>query len=150
MRRGGKPGVRHEGEAREFFDRWQGSHGGEEGLTWLTLLGLRQQELSRWLEVVAGHKHQLLKLEELLYVLQGERGPQCQLGACHSPHLSHGKLPRTGASPPVPSGTQRLLLAMGSRMDSPSRTRSSSTSSFSIKYLPCLTFPKSKQGRLKM
>lgn len=40
-------------------------------LTWLTLLGLWQQELSRWLEVVAGDKHQLLKLEELLYVLAG-------------------------------------------------------------------------------
>lgn len=38
-------------------------------LTWLTLLGLWQQELSRWLEVVAGDKHQLLELEELLYVL---------------------------------------------------------------------------------
>lgn len=44
------------------------------GLTWLTLLGLWQQELSRWLEVVAWHKHQLLKLEELLYVLAGGRG----------------------------------------------------------------------------
>lgn len=40
-------------------------------LTWLTLLGLRQQELSGWLEVVTRHKHQLLKLEELLYVLAG-------------------------------------------------------------------------------
>ena len=38
-------------------------------LTWLTLLGLWQQELSRWLEVVTWHKHQLLELEELLYVL---------------------------------------------------------------------------------
>ena len=43
------------------------------GLTWLTLLGLRQQELSRWLEVVAWHKHQLLELEELLDVLAGRR-----------------------------------------------------------------------------
>lgn len=42
-------------------------------LTWLTLLGLWQQELRRWLEVVAGDKHQLLELEELLYVL-AERG----------------------------------------------------------------------------
>lgn len=41
------------------------------GLTWLTLLGLWQQELSRWLEVVTGNKHQLLELEELLYVLPG-------------------------------------------------------------------------------
>lgn len=41
------------------------------GLTWLALLGLRQQELSRWLEVVTRHKHQLLELEELLYVLAG-------------------------------------------------------------------------------
>lgn len=41
------------------------------GLTWLTLLGLWQQELSRWLEVVTRHKHQLLELEELLYVLPG-------------------------------------------------------------------------------
>lgn len=39
------------------------------GLTWLTLLGLRQQELSRWLEMVPGNQHQLLELEELLYVL---------------------------------------------------------------------------------
>lgn len=46
-----------------------GSHRG--GLTWLTLLGLWQQELSRWLEVVAWHKHQLLELEKLLYVLAG-------------------------------------------------------------------------------
>lgn len=43
------------------------------GLTWLTLLGLRQQELSRWLEVVTWHKHQLLELEELLDVLAGRR-----------------------------------------------------------------------------
>lgn len=43
------------------------------GLTWLTLLGLWQQELSRWLEVVTRYKHQLLKLEELLYVLAGRR-----------------------------------------------------------------------------
>ena len=34
-------------------------------------LGLWQQELSRWLEVVTWHKHQLLELEELLYVLAG-------------------------------------------------------------------------------
>lgn len=45
--------------------------GGGGGLTWLTLLGLRQQELSRWLEVVTRHEHQLLELEELLYVLAG-------------------------------------------------------------------------------
>lgn len=37
----------------------------------MALLGLRQQELSRWLEVVTRHKHQLLELEELLYVLAG-------------------------------------------------------------------------------
>ena len=50
-----------------------GKHEGERllgwDLTWLTLLGLWQQELSRWLEVVAGDKHQLLELEELMYVL---------------------------------------------------------------------------------
>lgn len=39
----------------------------------MTLLCLWQQELSGWLEVVAGDKHQLLELEELLYVL-AERG----------------------------------------------------------------------------
>lgn len=49
---------KHEGECPLGWD-----------LTWLTLLGLWQQELSRWLEVVAGDKHQLLELEELLYVL---------------------------------------------------------------------------------
>lgn len=50
----------------------QGGRGGRGGgLTWLTLLGLRQQELSRWLEVVTRHEHQLLELEELLYVLAG-------------------------------------------------------------------------------
>lgn len=63
-RQGGTHGVRGEGEfcrANREAIGW--------GLTWLTLLGLRQQELSRWLEVVPGNKHQLLELEELLYVL---------------------------------------------------------------------------------
>lgn len=56
------------------------------GLTWLTLLGLRQQELSRGLEVMTRHKHQLLELEKLLYVLVGGGGQKDSLSPL--PHLS--------------------------------------------------------------
>lgn len=57
------------------------------GHTWLALLGLRQQELSRRLEVVAWHEHQLLKLEQLLYVLQesGQGVRPLSLGPCTAP-----------------------------------------------------------------
>lgn len=55
------------------------------GLTWLTLLGLRQQELSRGLEVMTRHKHQLLELEKLLYVLGGGGGQKDSLSPPATP-----------------------------------------------------------------
>lgn len=58
---------------------------------------------SRWLEVVAWHKHQLLELEELLDVLAGRRSGQ-------KDSLSPGPLPL--GIPQTPSGAPQGRLAL--------------------------------------